>query len=82
MVGKGKLQPRGRKTERIEAVAELEIGLAIAVMAERLAGVPQGADVPSGYRAEAVRALIAAGADALGVSEEANRRADEIRHEG
>lgn len=73
------LQPRGKKTERVELVAELEIGLAITVRAEQIAGVRPGEDVPAGFRAQAARELLVAGANTLRVSEYANERADEIR---
>lgn len=77
----GKLNPRGRKTERIEAVCELEIGQAIEALARRLSGVPRG-EIPPGFKAQAVRELIVAGASTFpGLADEANDRADEIRHE-
>lgn len=74
-----RLEPRGRKTVRIEAVAELEIGCAIEIRARQLSGVPDDGEIPTGYSAMAVRDLIAAGAQARGIAGEANRMADEIR---
>jgi hypothetical protein len=77
----GKLNPRGKKTERLEAVAELEIGCVVEAYARRLSGVTRG-EIPPGFRAQAQRDLIARGADTIpGLSDEANDRADEIRRE-
>jgi hypothetical protein len=73
------LQPKGPKSERVELVAELEIDQAITIYAERLAGVPAGADLPYGYRGRATRELLIVAAGVVGVAQEANRRARDIR---
>ena len=72
------LRPRGKRTVRIEAIAEAEIGCAITIRSRQLSGVDKG-PVPYGFRAQAIRELLAAGATALGLGPEANRMADTIR---
>lgn len=75
------LEPRGKKTERVEAVCELEIGCAIELRARQLAGVERG-PVPVGFRGEAIRDLIKRGADTVpGLSERANEAAEQVRAE-
>lgn len=75
------LEPKGKKTERIEAVCELEIAHVITLRARQLAGVERG-PIPPGFRGEAVRDLIKRGADTVpGLSERANALAAEDRTE-
>lgn len=73
------LTPRGKKLVRLEGVAEIEYGCAIDIVAERLAGVAPGETIPPGFRADAMRALIAAGAESLGIASAANARAQGMR---
>ena len=66
------LEPKGKKTRRIEAVCELEIAHAIELRARQMAGTESG-PIPAGFRGEAVRDLIKRGADTVpGLSERAN----------